>query len=122
MVVMEGGGRMGGRARMGVEAAPALHDGMRVPMSSQFIRSKYLCCLMENLYTKVNDVCMHEYMHACILTCMHAYRAFFVFLKFQCDCLYGYSLHWPSPHPAQRVVKRSLDQPNPSLGLNPNVG
>ena len=58
---VEGGG--GGGGRMGVAAA-ALHEGMRVPMSSQFIRSKYLCCLMENLYTKVHDVCMHECMHA----------------------------------------------------------
>ena len=49
---------------MGVAAAAPLHDRIRVPMSSQFIQSKYLCCLMENLYTKVNDVCMHEYMHA----------------------------------------------------------
>ena len=57
---MGGGG--GERGRMG--AAAALHEGMRVPMSSQFIRSKYLCCLMENLYTKVNDVCMYECMHA----------------------------------------------------------
>ena len=56
-----GGGWRGGR--MGVAAA-ALHEGMPVPMSSQFIRSKYLCCLMENLYTKVHDVCMHECMHA----------------------------------------------------------
>ena len=48
---------------MGVAAA-ALHEGMRVLMSSQFIRSKYVCCLTENLYTKVNDVCMYECMHA----------------------------------------------------------
>ncbi len=48
---------------MGVAVA-ALHEGLRVPMSSQFMRSKYLCCLMENLYTKVHDVCMHECMHA----------------------------------------------------------
>ena len=73
---------------MGVAAA-ALHEGMRVPMSSQSIQSEYLCYLMENLYTKVNDVCMYE----CILTCMHAYTVVFVFLKLRCDCLYSYSLH-----------------------------
>ena len=56
---------------MGVAAA-ALHEGMRVPMSSQFIRSKYLCCLMENLYTKVHDVCMHECMNAYMHTNMYA--------------------------------------------------
>ena len=55
-------GEEGGR--MGVAAAAALHEGMCVPMSSQFIRSKYLCCLIKNLYTKVNNVCMHECMHA----------------------------------------------------------
>ena len=54
-----GGGGGGGR-RMGAAAATVLHEGMRVPMSSQSIQSKYLCCLMENLYTKVNDVCMYE--------------------------------------------------------------
>ena len=54
-----GGGRMGAAA-----AAAVLHEGMRVLMSSQSIQSKYLCCLMENLYTKVNDVCMYECMHA----------------------------------------------------------
>ena len=53
----------GGGGRIGVAVA-ALHEGLRVPMSSQFMRSKYLCCLMENLYTKVHDVCMHECMHA----------------------------------------------------------
>ena len=57
------GGDCGGGGRMGVAAAAALHDGIRVPMSSQFILSNNLCCLMENLYTKVNDLCMHEYMH-----------------------------------------------------------
>ena len=51
-----GGGR--GRGRMG--AVAVLHEGMRVPISSQSIQSKYLCYLMENLYTKVNDVCMYE--------------------------------------------------------------
>ena len=54
-----GGEGGGGGGRMGV-AATALHEGMRVPI----IRSKYLCCLMENLYTKVHDVCMHVCMHA----------------------------------------------------------
>ena len=54
----EGGGRMG------AAAAAVLHEGMRVPMTSQSIQPKYLCCLMENLYTKVHDVCMHECMHA----------------------------------------------------------
>lgn len=49
---------------MGVAAAAALHKGMRVPVSSHFIRSKYLCSLMENMYTKVNDVCMYECIHA----------------------------------------------------------
>ena len=58
-----GGGGGGGGGRMGVAAA-ALHEGMRVPMSSQFIRSKYLCCLMENLYTKVHDVCIYVCMQA----------------------------------------------------------
>ena len=50
-----GGGRMG--------AAAVLHEGMRVPLSSQSRQSKYLCYLMENLYTKVNDVCMYECKH-----------------------------------------------------------
>ena len=57
-----GGGERGEGGRMG--AAAVLHEGMRVPMSSQSIQSKYLCCLMENLYTKVNDVCIYECMHA----------------------------------------------------------
>ena len=83
-------------------AAAVLHERMHVPMSSQSIQSKYLCCLMENLYTKVNDICIC--MNACMLTCIHAYTVGFVFLKFRCDCLYGYSLHWPSPHPALRLV------------------
>ena len=42
-------------------AASVLHEGMRVPMSSQSTQSKYLCNLMENMYTKVNDVCVCEY-------------------------------------------------------------
>ena len=49
---------------MGAAAAAVLHEGMRVPMSSQSIQSKYLYYLVENLYTKVNDVCMYECMHA----------------------------------------------------------
>ena len=53
-----------GGGQIGVAAAAVLHEGMRVPMSSQSIQSKYLCYLMENLYTKVNDVCMYECMHA----------------------------------------------------------
>ena len=53
----------GGRGRMGAAAA-VLHEGMRDPMSSQSIQSKYLSCLMENLYTKVNDICMYKCMHA----------------------------------------------------------
>ena len=57
VLVMGGGG--GGR-RMGAAAATVLHEGMRVPMSSQFIQLRYFCCLMETLYTKVNDVCMYE--------------------------------------------------------------
>ena len=50
--------------RMGAAAAAVLHEGMRVPLSSQSRQSKYLCYLMENLYTKVNGVCMQECMHA----------------------------------------------------------
>ena len=61
-------------------AAAVLHEGMRVPMSSQSIQSKYLCCLMENLYTKVNDICIC--MNACMLTCTHAYTAFFFLFLF----------------------------------------
>ena len=53
----------GGGGRMGAAAA-VLHEGMRDPMSSQSIQSKYLSCLMENLYTKVNDICMYKCMHA----------------------------------------------------------
>ena len=49
---------------MGAAEAAVLHEGMRVPMSGQSIQSKYLCYLMENLYTKVNDVCMCECMHS----------------------------------------------------------
>ena len=47
----------GGEGGMG--AAAVLHEGMRVPMSSQSIQAKYLCYLMETLYIEVNDVCMH---------------------------------------------------------------
>ena len=54
----------GGRGEIGAAVAAVLHEGMRVPLSSQSIQSKYLYCLMENLYTKVNDVCMYECMHA----------------------------------------------------------
>ena len=49
---------------MGAAAAAKLNEGMRVPMNSQSIQSKYLCYFMENLDTKVNDVCMYECMHA----------------------------------------------------------
>ena len=49
---------------MGTAAAAVLHEGMRVLMSSQAIQTKYLYYLMENLYTKVNYVCMYECMHA----------------------------------------------------------
>ncbi len=60
---MGAGGGGGGGGRMGVAVA-ALHEGLRVPMSSQFMRSKYLCCLMENLYTKVHMyICTHVDMH-----------------------------------------------------------
>ena len=45
-------------------AAAVLHEGMRVLMSGQYMQSKYLRYLMENLYTEVNDVCMYECMHA----------------------------------------------------------
>ena len=48
---------------MGVAVA-ALHEGLRVPMSGQSIQSKYFCYLMENMYTKVNNVSMYECMHA----------------------------------------------------------
>ena len=54
----------GGGGRMGAEAAAVLHEGMCVLVSSQSIQSKYLYYLMENLYTKVNDVCKYECMHA----------------------------------------------------------
>ena len=53
-----------GREGMGVTGAAVLHEGMRVPMSGQSIQSKYFCYLMENMYTKVNNVCMYECMHA----------------------------------------------------------
>ena len=66
------------------------------------------------MYVCIN-ACMNTDMYACIYSG-------FVFPEFKCDCLYGYSLHWPSPHPTQRLVKQSLDRPSPSLGLNPNVG
>ena len=56
LVIRGGGGGMG--------AAAVLHEGMRVPLSSQSIQSKYLYYLMENLYTKVNDVCMYKCIHA----------------------------------------------------------
>ena len=59
MLVIGGGGW-----RIGVAAAAALHEGKRDPMSSQFIQLRYFCCLMETLYTKVNDVCMYECMNA----------------------------------------------------------
>ena len=65
MCVGHGGGG-GGGGRMGAEAAAVLHEGMCVPMSSQSIQSKYLCYLMQNLYTKVNEV----YMNACMPTDM----------------------------------------------------
>ena len=52
---------------MGAAVAAVLHEGMRVPMSSQSIQSKYLCYLMQNLYTKVNEV----YMNACMPTDMY---------------------------------------------------
>ena len=55
-------GRRGGGRRIG--AAAELHEGLRVPMSSQSIQSKYLCYFMENLDTQVNDVCLYECMHA----------------------------------------------------------
>ncbi len=48
----------------GAAAAAVLHEGMRVPLNSQSLQSKYLYYLMEILYTKVNGVCMYECMHA----------------------------------------------------------
>ena len=48
----------------GGAAAAVLHEGMRVPMSSQSKQTKYFCYLMENMYTEVNDACMYECMHA----------------------------------------------------------
>ena len=60
-----GGEEGGGGRRIGAAGAAAeLHEGMRVPMSSQSIQSKYLCYFMENLDTKVNDVCLYECTHA----------------------------------------------------------
>ena len=44
-----GGGARGEGGRMGAAAAAVLHEGMRVPLSSQSIQSKYLCYLMEDL-------------------------------------------------------------------------
>ena len=49
---------------MGAAEAAVLHEGMRVPMSGQSVQSKYFCYLMENMYTKVNNVRMYECMHA----------------------------------------------------------
>ena len=63
----------GGGGMEAAAAAAVLHEGMRVPMSSQSIQSKYLCYLMGNLYTKVNDVCMYE--------CMHAYRHVYMHIQ-----------------------------------------
>ena len=53
-----------GGGGMGAAEAAVLHEGMRVPMSGQSIQSKYFCYLMENMCTKVNNVCMYECMHA----------------------------------------------------------
>ena len=49
---------------VGIGAMAVLYGGMRVRMSSQSIQSKYFCYLMENMYTKVNVVCMYECMLA----------------------------------------------------------
>ena len=57
---------------MGAAAAAVLYEGMRVPMTSQSIQSKYLCYLMENLYTKVNDVCMNACMHTDMYACIYS--------------------------------------------------
>ena len=60
MCVGRGWGGVGG----GAAAAAVLHEGMRVPLNSQSLQSKYLYYLMEILYTKINDVCMYECMNA----------------------------------------------------------
>ena len=65
---------------MGVAAA-ALHEGMRVPMSGQSIQSKYFCYLMENMYTKVNNVSMYECMYAYRHVYMHIQRVFSLLFK-----------------------------------------
>ena len=54
----------GGRGGIGAAVAAVLHEGMRVPLNSQSLQSKYLYYLMEILYTKINDVCMYECMNA----------------------------------------------------------
>ena len=61
MCAGHGGG--GGGGGMGAAEAAVLHEGLRVPMSGQSIQSKYFY-LMENMCTKVNNVCMYECMHA----------------------------------------------------------
>ena len=67
---------------MEAAAAAVLHEGMCVPMSSQSIQSKYFCYLMENVYTKVNVVCMYECMHAAdMYTSLYSFFFLFLFNK-----------------------------------------
>ena len=54
----------GGEGVNGSGGSGSVARRMRVPVSSQSIQSKYLYYLMENLYTKVNDVCMYKCIHA----------------------------------------------------------
>ena len=44
-----------------------------VRMSSQSMRSNYFCYLMENMYAKVNYVCMNMCMHTNLYACRYSF-------------------------------------------------
>ena len=97
-----GGG--GGGGRIGAVAAAVLQEGKRVPISSKSIKSKYLCCMMENLYAKVNNICMYECMHAYWYVYMHIQRFLFFLNVGAIACMTIPYTGLPSPHQALRLV------------------